>query len=178
MWASYTSNLLFHVRSHYTYDMVPLSLEISFATGAIISHEVEAEPKSVPLTWPISRVKYLGWHVHSERFPSSRWCSEVKRRPKIENWAGTLLSCSATFYSDFWIACRKKKYFPSFLFIFVFFLLLVFFIISICFQIVWLKTSARASHVPNLIPFSLLRICFLNSKGLFRRLIVDGRWFW
>lgn len=40
--------------------MVPLSLEISFATGAITSHEVEAEPKSVPLTWPISRVKYLG----------------------------------------------------------------------------------------------------------------------
>jgi len=29
--------------------MVPLYLEISFATGAITSHEVEAEPKSVPL---------------------------------------------------------------------------------------------------------------------------------
>ena len=51
------SNLLCHVRSRYTYDMVPLYPEISFATGAITSHEVEAEPKSVPLTWPISRVK-------------------------------------------------------------------------------------------------------------------------
>lgn len=34
--------------------MVPIYPEISFATGAITSHEVEAEPKSVPLTWPIS----------------------------------------------------------------------------------------------------------------------------
>lgn len=70
MWASYTSNLLCHVRSRYTYDMVPIYPEISFATCAITSHEVEAEPKSVPLTWPISWVKCLGWHVHSERFPS------------------------------------------------------------------------------------------------------------
>lgn len=36
--------------------MVSIYPEISFATGAITSHEVEAEPKSVPLTWPISRV--------------------------------------------------------------------------------------------------------------------------
>ena len=40
--------------------LLSLETEISFATGTITSHEVEAEPKSVPLTWPISRVKCLG----------------------------------------------------------------------------------------------------------------------
>lgn len=47
----------------------------------------------------------------------------------------------------------------------------VFFFISICFQVVWLKTSARASHVPNLItifPFFLLRIFLILKKGLYQ----------
>jgi hypothetical protein len=39
---------------------------------------------------------------------SIRWCSEVKRRPKIEIRAGALLSCSAAFYSDLWIAYQME----------------------------------------------------------------------
>ena len=64
-----SSNLLCHVRIRYTYDMVPLETDISFATGTIISHKVEEEPNSIPLIWPISRVKCLGC-AHSKIFPS------------------------------------------------------------------------------------------------------------
>ena len=61
--------------------------------------------------------------------------------------------------------------------ILVFFVLflLVFFFLSICLWVVWIKTFARTSHVRNLIkifPFSLLYLFSLNSKRLYQ----DGRW--
>jgi len=96
--------------------------------------------------------------------------SEVKRRPKIEIWAGALLNCSAAFYSDLWISLRKASVF-SFPFPFS----LSFSLFPSVFRLSGLK------HLPERVMFpissqsslSLFSVSFLPRDFI---KIVDGRW--